>query len=241
MSKVASGIRSILNKVGELVGVQVRRVAPGERNRFVWLQHMAPRSVLDVGANVGDFAVFARELLPTARIVCFEPLADCHAKLVRRMADRPRFTAYQCALGSHSAQGAVHRSGLVAASSLLPVADLTKDAVPRTACVGTEMVSVRKLDDLWPELSIESPVFMKVDVQGYELEVFRGAQAVLRHIDALLVEVSFQELYVGQPLFAEVHEFLRGAGFRFEGTVDQWRHPRDGRAMQADAVFVRRR
>ncbi len=84
-----------------------------------------------------------------------------------------------------------------------------------------------------------TPVLMKVDVQGFELDVLAGAETTLQRVDVLIVETSMVELYERQPLFHEVYEFLRARGFVFAGSFDQILDPSGGAVLQADAIFLR--
>jgi hypothetical protein len=88
-------------------------------------------------------------------------------------------------------------------------------------------------------MEIDPQLLVKIDVQGYEADVIRGATRTLSMARYVLTEVSFDELYSGQPLFGAVHDLLRDAGFRHAGSLDQLVSPLDGSVLQADALFVR--
>jgi hypothetical protein len=77
----------------------------------------------------------------------------------------------------------------------------------------------------------------KIDVQGAELEVFEGGAATLRRCAALIVELSYFQLYEEQPLFDAVYQRLKSLGFAYRGNLDQMTSPRDGRILQADGLF----
>ena len=82
---------------------------------------------------------------------------------------------------------------------------------------------------------------LKIDTQGYELEVLKGAARTLDRIDYILVETSFVPLYEGQANFRDVYAFLTGHGFEYAGSFEQMMSPLDGTVLQADGLFVRSR
>jgi hypothetical protein len=80
---------------------------------------------------------------------------------------------------------------------------------------------------------------VKIDVQGYEDRVIAGGDAVISRSKAMIVEVSFQELYEGQPLFDDIYQRLKQKGFAYMGNLYQLLNPADAAVLQADALFVR--
>lgn len=74
-------------------------------------------------------------------------------------------------------------------------------------------VQVRRLDDVVQINQVPPPDFLSIDVQGTELDVLVGCGVLLDTVVGVQVEVEFEELYIGQPLFSEVHDFMRRAGF----------------------------
>jgi hypothetical protein len=79
---------------------------------------------------------------------------------------------------------------------------------------------------------------LKIDVQGYELNVLRGAEKTLIDVDIILIETSFYELYKNQPLFKDIYDFLSNRGFDYYGSFEQLYDLRDGRILQADSIFI---
>jgi hypothetical protein len=98
-------------------------------------------------------------------------------------------------------------------------------------------VSVKRLDDCVEVHALEGPVLLKVDVQGGELAVFEGCDS-LAHVDFIYVELSFVELYEGQPLFQEVCEYLVNRGFVVAGLYNQVTTTEYG-PTQIDVLFKR--
>ncbi len=101
------------------------------------------------------------------------------------------------------------------------------------------VVRQARLDEVMEADRLAAPTLLKIDVQGYELELLRGAERSLAAIDEILVECSFVELYAGQPLADDVVCHLRERGFGLNG-VHSVARGADGRPLQADLLFSRR-
>lgn len=117
--------------------------------------------------------------------------------------------------------------------------DLHRQTFPQTEVSRNVNVAVARLDDLAPELKLISPVLLKIDVQGFELSVLRGAEEMLKQVDCVVCEVSYQPLYKGQASFSEVYQFMLQHGFTYQGSLENLVSPLDGSIMQSDAVFMR--
>ena len=124
-------------------------------------------------------------------------------------------------------------------SSLLPITALQTSIFPHTDQVGIEEVRIAPLCDFLTNDMIEQPSLLKIDVQGYELDVLGGSETCLDRFDVVYVEASFMELYQGQPLASDVIDALNEKGFRL-AAIHNLCHAQDGRAVQADFLFERR-
>lgn len=222
------------------VGLELRRIDPVEVNQFVWLKEQNIRSILDIGANVGQFALMIHPILPNAMIYSFEPIKDCYEQLIINMKDISNFKAFNFAIGHENSETKIWRNEFSPSSSLLPMRNLHKLAFPYTKREKLERITVKSLDEIANDLKLEDNVLVKIDVQGYEDKVINGGHNVISKAKILIVETSFQSLYDGQPLFATIFDMLRRMGFRYCGNFDQLRNPADGSILQADSIFVKK-
>jgi FkbM family methyltransferase len=194
--------------------------------------------VIDVGANRGQYAASLRAAGYRGRIASFEPLAEPYDALAAAAAGDVRWDAWRLALGARRAVAGVHVAEDSRNSSLLAVGPRHLRAVPDSRAVAHETTEVQRLDDVWPRVvgGARRP-YLKIDTQGYELEVLRGATAALDAIALVEAELSLVSTYDGGPLFADVVGFLAARGFSpiaFEGVLDD---PDTGEMLQADAIF----
>ncbi len=220
-----------------LFGLEVRRIPPFES--YAWLRERRIRTILDIGANVGQFAAQIHRVLPDAMIYSFEPLVDCYEQLLKNMAGVPAFHAFNLALGDKTGTEQIYRNDYTPSSSLLPADDLLVQSFPFTGRATPQEIQIRRLDDLAQELALGEPILIKIDVQGMEDKVILGGENVFAKASILIVETSFVALYKGQALFDDVYDLLRERGFAYMGTEHATRNPKDGSILQSDSVFAR--
>ncbi|MBN8452474.1 FkbM family methyltransferase [Accumulibacter sp.] len=165
--------------------------------------------VLDVGANQGQFASELRGIGYSGLIVSFEPVQEEFRILKERFRADPGWRGFSLALGSSTESKEIVISRLGVMSSLL-------EPINRRDVVRREMIEVRRLDSvLESELSDvqSSRIFLKMDTQGYDLEVFSGATGALDRVLGLQSELSVRPLYEGMPHYIQSLETYQSAGF----------------------------
>lgn len=201
--------------------------------------------VLDVGANVGQYRDFLRErVLYEGRIVSFEPVAR-HVELLRERArEDADWHIEGCALGARDEQMAINVMVSDQFSSFLEpdhrqVGEFSELNVP----CARETVTVRTLDVVLPvlqeRLGFERP-YLKLDTQGFDIEVLRGAAESLRAVRALQTEASVLGIYKGMPGYMDTLRHLDGLGFDLTG---MYAVSRDTalRLVEFDCVMINRR
>jgi len=236
-------LRARLRRLGHAFGIDVRPYAPhssaaARRARIIALHGID--LVLDVGANSGQYARDLRLARYPGRIVSFEPLAEPFEALSRESEGDPGWRCLQLALGRSEDRTQMNvAANQAASSSLLPMEAWIARALPEQAYVGTEVVQVVRLDDsALPLIDERDRVLLKLDVQGYELEVLEGGQLTLQRAEVVELELSLVRLYEDQPLWREVHDHLLSAGFELV-TLDPTMHDDEGRLLQMDGIFAR--
>lgn len=165
--------------------------------------------VIDVGANRGQYAHELRGIGFRGQIISFEPVPSEFSVLCESFVGDSRFTGYRLALGSQEKPAHIQVPRLTVMSSLLE---------PTSKEPGTrlEQVEIRRLDGLFPKMmeGVRDPrVFLKMDTQGYDLEVFQGAEGCLGEICGLQSEISVQPLYKGMPHYLDALATYEKAGF----------------------------
>jgi FkbM family methyltransferase len=196
-------------------------------------------SVVDVGANRGQFTLFTAGLYPQARIFAFEPLPGPYAVLARIAAGHDRIQTFRAAIGPRAATARIHVMHPDDCSSLLAPSGCQSAIFPQTRFAGTLPVEMAPLHALVRPGDLCAPALLKLDVQGFELAALEGCASLLDRFAAVYVECSFVALYADQPLADEVIAHLREQGFRLAGAYNLVQD-RAGRAVQADLLCERR-
>ncbi len=198
-------------------------------------------AILDVGANVGQFAISVRRAGFAGRIVSCEPLSGAFAELARRASDDPSWDVVNAAVGSEVGETEINVSANSYSSSLLPMTDAHLSGAPESAYVATERIELTTVPAVVDKFGLKPErTLLKIDTQGYEAEVLAGAGELLRDFGALQLEVSFVELYEGQQLAEESVQLLRDHGFRLQSIEPGFSDP-TGRLLQCDVLVVRDR
>lgn len=191
-------------------------------------------TLFDIGANKGQFSIAFRRFRPSATIVAFEPLAEAADTYEEVFSKDRRVQLQRVALARQEGPAQFHVADRADSSSLLPPGEGQAEAFGIRSSRTIE-VAVKRLDTCIDTASFAHPILVKVDVQGGELEVFQGCDS-LNEIDFIYVELSFVELYEGQPLFDEVYEYLSDQGFSIAGIYNQVTTERFG-PTQVDVLF----
>jgi len=194
-------------------------------------------TIVDVGANRGQFALFARILNHEAAIFAFEPLEAPRRVCERLFARDARMTIKDVAIGASQHGAVMFVAARDDSSSLLAVGGVQHEVFGTTA-QQTSPVQVRRLADCIAAEELATPALLKIDVQGAELDVLKGAASLLTSFAAVYVECSYVPLYQGQALAKDVIAFLADRGFAIAGVFNQHEHWRFG-PVQADFLFVR--
>lgn len=195
--------------------------------------------IFDVGANTGRAARLITGLFPNSRLWSFEPCKESYDELCRSQ-DLAHVKAFNCAVGATDGDAILNKFN---GSELNSILDRTDDAdkyIDPTSIQksGTENVKVRRLDTIAKEKGISTISFLKIDTQGFDLEVLKGASELLAtgSIGLIQVEVNFAPLYQDQPAFSELLNYLNGYHYGLVGLYEAIRQD-NGCIKWCDALF----
>jgi FkbM family methyltransferase len=204
------------------------------------LERQRVTHVLDVGANTGQFGKFVRALY-TGKISSFEPVTAAFDKLQQAARDDPNWQAYKFALGSKADVAIINVAPRSNFSSFLQTNEYCAAQFgDRAAGTSAESVTVQRLEQALGESiphNSDERIYLKMDTQGFDLEVFKGLGDKLPHVVGLQSEVSLIPIYKDMPHWTESVAAFEQAGF---GIVGMFPVNRDkGRVIEYDCVLTR--
>jgi FkbM family methyltransferase len=237
-------IKHQIRLLAQKAGLEISRYNATESQSARMMHQMAIHnieSIIDVGANDGGYGKLVRQLGYRGKILSFEPLIEAHKKVMETSKNDALWEVHErCAIGKSNGIFLIHVAGNSTSSSLLSMNENHKKAAPQSATIAVQECSVKRLDDLQhPNLDGKVPTLMKVDTQGFELEVLEGAKHRLKNFKGLQVELSTVALYQNQPLFIEVIGWIEKQGFQLWNIVPGFTSPLEGRMLQMDGIFYR--
>jgi len=196
-----------------------------------------PKTVVDVGANIGQFMIASSRLIKDVMVFPIEPdprIAEQLRKNIdSRFVQNVKVTAVGDKIGS--AKFNVNRDSQV--SSLLPLGEDRIESFPDNLVIEEITVPLTTLDDLFGGEALAEPILLKIDVQGFEDRVIAGSAAFLKRVHWILMEVAFSKLYEGESEFYSIFELLRSHGFRFLRPLNFHISPKTGEIIEMDALF----
>ena len=193
-------------------------------------------TVVDIGANTGQFSLVMKKNFPTASILAFEPLRQPFLTYSKIFEGDSYVKIFNSAIAPKTGVAEINLSKSCDSSSLLEISDLQDEIFPGTNAIGSENISMGPLDSFVSKEQIKGASLLKLDVQGFELEVLRGCNGLLGLFDMVYCECSFFELYVGQALAPVIIEFMRVEGFVLQG-FNNVQYDDKGSTIQADFIF----
>ena len=196
--------------------------------------------VLDVGANVGQYAEELRQLGYCGTIISFEPMKTAFSRLERRARRDRRWDALNIGLGDQEGTFKINVAANSWSSSIREMLPQHVVSAPHSKYVSQDEIVVRRLDSMMDELCPRSStIFLKVDTQGFEMNVLRGAEKSLERIGLMQLEMSLVPLYRGEILFDEMSRYLMEKQYILVSLEPGFSDPKTGRLLQVDGVFSR--
>jgi len=237
-------MKRIVKNIIRSAGFELHRLYPTSSPSYqllLGLNKFQIDVVFDIGANTGQFAQELRDIGYSGRIVSFEPLSDAHAKLSQTAHGDRKWDVYKRgAIGDFNGETEINISGNSVSSSLLPMLNTHSSAEIESSYISSELTPIRTLDIVAPPYIKEAGnLFIKIDTQGFEWQVFDGGKETLKNVKGLLVELSLIPLYEGQRLWREVIDRLTLEGFTLWAIQKGFTDVRDGRTFQIDVIFFR--
>ncbi len=224
----------------ELTSALAKNELNAARQKFQWLSKYSINKIVDIGSNEGQFASTIYKVFPTASFFCFEPIPEVFQKLKENLTEAgDKFKFYNLALGIKKEKSTIHLNEYSPSSSILEMDVLHKNIFTYTEKSKPIEIEIDTLDSFANEIQPDDCTLVKIDVQGFELQVLKGGLAFIKKSKLIVIEMSFEILYKEQLLFHDVYTFLHNLGFTYHGSLEQLFNPANNEILQADCLFVR--
>lgn len=190
-----------------------------------------PEFIVDIGAYIGEWTEQFLEIFPGKRVLMLEA-QQSKSIFLEKVTSKYKEVNYLISLLSAADGNVVSFYENETASH---VGSGKEHNTP-----GKKEYLTQTLDKIIEINNYPFPAFLKLDVQGHELEVLKGAQQCLTHCEVCLMEVTFLDFGSGDPLILEVLNFMDTKGFQVYDISQLMRRPKDKALYQADVFFVKK-
>ncbi len=213
---------------------------------FSGLDKLNIKTIIDIGANRGQFARRVFLIFPEAKIFCFEPVEEAFDGLKKwaESSGQGRVFVFNVALGDKEEEKEMflHLNHTDSSSMLQTTKSFENDF---HLAQNQKKIKVNQytLDTALEKLvkkELEKEVLVKMDVQGYEGLVISGAKKILLKSKACIIEIVNDEFYKGQPDFKKIFFLMDNFGFKYYGNLEQVIDHRDGHITYYDAIFIKK-
>lgn len=236
MSKLEK-LNSVLHKTGFEV-TRYNKGTNGLLRRKAMLDRYTIDLVIDVGANSGIYGREMRAIGYKGKIVSYEPLADAFEKLAITANRDQNWGINNFALGAEQKKQFINISANSHSSSILEILETHTSAEASASYVGKQEIEITTLDSVFKNIhNEEKEILLKIDTQGFELNVLKGAETSLEYINTIQLEMSLRPLYNGQPLYHELMDFLHFRGYSLIDIEPGFADLKTGTLLQFDGIF----
>jgi FkbM family methyltransferase len=238
------GVKKFIRRIINQLGFEIIRLSQNPRQTLLGLRSLPFRTVIDVGANRGQFAQHILNIFPQATLFCFEPLQKPFQDLQSWVKSNPdkNIYAFNTAIGDYEGKANIFcHTDHDYSSSLLSATDKLTKLYPITDNKNQLEINIVTLDGVLKEYTdiMFDNILIKLDVQGYENNVIRGGKDIFNKSKACIIEVNLEKLYQDQADFKEIYFLLADHGYEYSGNLDQT-YDSNGQVIYFDAVFIRK-
>jgi len=239
MMRLKKLIRRITREIGfDFVRYKPRTHPLARRKRLLDIYKI--NLVLDVGANIGQYGKELREIGYKGKIVSFEPLSLAYKELCEKSKKDDLWETHNFALGDKNETEMINIANNSFSSSLLDMLPSHLKAAPKSTYIGQEEIQIKTLDSIYSTLSSQTDsIYLKMDTQGFEENVLRGAENSLDNIDTIQLEMSLTPLYKDALLFSELYQLLYEKEYRLMAVEPGFTDGDTGQLLQIDGIFHR--
>jgi len=233
--KFKETIKKYIQKTGFTIA---RYPAPDQKRRILAYHNFKVDTLLDVGANSGQYAGLMRELGYKGTIHSFEPTSNAFKLLSNKSKKDKNWHIHQLAIGSNAGEIEINISENSFSSSILEIEKMHVQSAPQSRYINKETVPIETIDNLFSVITKGGKsIYIKIDTQGYESEVLKGAENNLHKIQCIQLEMSLVKLYKKEWLFEEILSYMKKKYFEIYTIEPEFYDTNTGQLLQIDDIF----
>lgn len=237
MTCLSNWISAQLNSVLRLVHAQlIRYPLHANRRRQLLIRRFNISTIIDIGANKGQFGVMLRQHGYQGRLWSFEPLPTAYASLKKKALEDTHWLATNCAVSDQEGSIEFHVAKNSESSSALLMLPRHLEAAASSETIETIRVKTTTLKSILEEVRGEN-IMLKIDTQGYEDKVLLSGISLVAQVALIELEMSLAPLYEGQMQFRELDKFLLHNGFKLSSISEGFYDQKTGELLQFDAIY----
>jgi FkbM family methyltransferase len=194
--------------------------------------------ILDIGGGIGATAKLFNELLPKNKIVVFEPIHNNYTTIKSKFANISGIEVFNLGLGNENAKKNINVANRITASSIFPLSAEHDSHLYNEKSLGQnriESIEIVRLDDFLAKNTSVIGI-MKLDVQGYEMNVLKGAESTLKRTNIIVLEVNNHDIYSGSPKYFDIDIYLREHDFTLYDIIPSFRDK--GKLKEWDVIYI---
>ncbi|OXA80910.1 FkbM family methyltransferase [Flavobacterium branchiophilum NBRC 15030 = ATCC 35035] len=197
--------------------------------------------ILDIGANIGQYGCLMRSLGYKGAIISFEPTQKAFETLQKNAKQSKNWSVYNYSLGDKNEKTYINISHNSVSSSMLDDLPLLTQAAPKAKFIEKEAIEVKTLDTIFESLNISgNNIYMKIDTQGYEEFVLKGATNSLNKIKGIQIEMSLIPSYKGTITFEKMKSNIEQLGFELLAIENGFFDHSTGKQLEVDGIFYKK-
>lgn len=235
-------MKGLIKRIAQKFGYDILHmpIDPVVRQQIDLLRSNRINLIFDVGANEGQYGNRLRTMGYRGRIVSFEPLPNAFSRLKEKVAQDGAWTAVPTSIGDFVGEVPINVSRNSYSSSLLQILPIHVESAPESIYIEKIDVPIQTIDSLIDHYYTDDcRLYIKIDTQGYEKQVFEGCRQSLDKISGFQMELSLIPLYEGDTLMQDMIEILRAEGFKLMLIEAGHQHYETGEMMQVEGYFYR--
>lgn len=222
-------------------GIEIIKYPTPELDRRIkLLKNYNIDTVLDVGANIGQYGSELRNIGFNGKIISFEPTSDAFKKLEKLAKNDKNWDVYNFSLGDFDGETEINIAKNSVSSSMLESLPQLTLSAPDAKFIDKETITVKKIDTIFNELNLKNKnIYLKIDTQGYENMVINGAKNSLTQIIGIQIEMALIPTYEGAITFEAMIEKLKSFNFNTTSIESGYYDKNTGKLLEVDGVFFK--